>query len=117
MTGQLDDRGLNHRQSPTPLSTSELNFCHFCRLIPPTFEHFSTKLGQSTTKTPPELRNRTPWKQPHKTRGRLDHSKRLKSPIYYTPIRGSSSELTFTTLDKNLEKPLKKSPSSWYTGI
>ena len=60
----------------------------------PTFELSSTKLGQSTTKTPPELCNRTPWDTVHKMRGRLNHSKGPKSLIYYTPLqpnRGSSS--------------------------
>ena len=77
----------------------------------PTFGHSSTKLGHSTTKTPPELRNTASLEALHKTPGQLDCSKRPKSPIYYTPIRGSSST-------ENLgQKSLKYSPSGWWTGI
>ena len=60
---------------------------------------YRPKLAKLTKTTYTDLRSRGSWDAVHKTRGRLNHSKGRKQPIYYTPIRGSSSELT--TLDKN----------------
>ena len=57
---------------------------------PLTFKASTGHHWQSWPKSPIQLRSRCFWKPSHKTPGRLDHLKRPKLPIYYTPTRGSS---------------------------
>ena len=86
-----------------------VKFTYFHPIGGPNFEPsplVRAKLRIFATTRPLELRNTASWEAPHKTPGRLNHSKGPKPPIYYTPITRSSSELTFTKTGKiNQIKP------------
>ena len=71
-----------------------------------TFEASIATLGGQTPKMWPDLRNTGSWGAVHKTRGRLNHSKGPKPPIYYAPMRGSRSKT------ENQGKVLDTSPAA-----
>ena len=102
--------GWNHRFT-TPLSTRRADARRKMPTHTSDFEPSSTKLGQSTTKIPLDLRNTASWEAPHKKGTTSDHSNGLKSPIYHTPIRGSSSKTDLHNLEpESLTNWLRNNP-------
>ena len=75
----------------------------------PTFEASTAMKGSQTLKTWPDLCNTTSWEAPHKGTATLDQSKRLKSPIYYTPVTVKER------IQLKLKKTHHKGPSSLWT--